>query len=252
MSKIAELFEENDDWELKDIFKKEEFTKYKGSYTNAGFLDKYKNESKEKTKDFDKLLWKAQNQMLCRFWEAAKFINFDNVNSWLDLGCGTSDFFKYVLDNTENKIKEIVGVDLTQDFLDISSEKLKEYDVKQEYFNHDITTFDLNRKFDLITVSGIIQCMDIVQLPLLMERIVSHLNENGQIWLDTINFDYRYKRRYYIVWTFKESEIIKLFEHYGFSNIQTTTFNITPKKDENKQGFFLCVWGQKNVGIDNG
>ena len=245
MSKIKELFPDNDTWELKHIFNKSEFTKYKGRYSNAGFLDIWQNESPLKKNEYEKLSWTAHNQMMCRFWEAAKHINWNNVHTWLDLGCGTGDFFKYVLDNTENNIEEIVGVDLTQDFLDITKQKLNECNVKKEFINHDITTFDLNRKFDLITVSGIIQCLNIEQLPLLMERICSHLNEGGKIWFDTINYDYRHKRRYYIVWTFKEAEIIKLFEHYGFNNLQATTFNITPKKDENKQGFFLGVWGHK-------
>jgi ubiquinone/menaquinone biosynthesis C-methylase UbiE len=181
--------------------------------------------------------------MLGRFAFAENVIAWSKVNSWLDLGCGCGDFFRHVLENRGQHIQEIVGVDITRDYLEISSAKVEKFNLKKEFINNNIIEVNLNRKFDLITFSGILQMFDIKQVPVLMDKICSYLKPGGQLWFDTLNYEYSKRRNWFKLWTFKIDELIKLFEHYGFQNIRADTFHTNQGKNISKAGFILSCHG---------
>jgi trans-aconitate methyltransferase len=194
--------------------------------------------------------------MFCRFNLAKQTINWKQVNSWLDLGCGTGEFFKEVLDTTPNQIQKIVGIDLIDEFLKLSESNLSNYKVEKTFLNSSVTNLSKqieNQYFDLITVSGLLQCLDILQLPSLMQEIKNKSTINTQIWIDTLNYDYLKtfaspNRRYYGVITYLEKELKGMLEHYGFNNIVVGEFRQSLKKlEENQKGKYLfCYSNNKN------
>ncbi|MFH1496023.1 MAG: CapA family protein [Pseudomonadota bacterium] len=237
---------EQNAWDLDGIWDLDEFILYQRKINNTGFINLYKNKFSKKENDFEKLWWVSESQMLGRFAFAEYVIDWSKVNNWLDLGCGTGDFFKLVLENKGKHIQEIVGVDATKDYLEISSAKVEKFNLKKEFRNESITEIDLNRKFDLITFSGILQTLDIQQVPVLMDRICSHLSPGGQVWFDTLNYGHFKQRKYFDLWTFKTDELIKLFEHYGFQNIRAETFDTDPEINVSDTGFMLSCYGIYN------
>ena len=153
-------------FELDKVFNLKDFDKYNGKYNNEYLLNvKYKEEADAKKDNWDKLYWGSKGEMFCRFNLAKQTIDWSRVNTWLDLGCGTGEFFKEVLETTPNQIQKIVGVDLIDSFLELSESNLGEYKVEKTFLNSSVTNLPNeleNKHFDLITVSGLLQCLDTI------------------------------------------------------------------------------------------
>jgi SAM-dependent methyltransferase len=244
-------------FELENIFDLKDFEKYNGKYNNEYLLNvKYGKEADAKKDNWDKLYWGSKGEMYCRFELAKQTIDWSKVNTWLDLGCGTGEFFKEVLDNTPNQIEKIVGIDLIDSFLEQTKSNLGNYKVEKKFLNSSVISLPKeleSQKFDLITISGLLQCLDILQLPLLMEEIKNKASNNTQIWIDTLHYDYlksfvSANRRYYGVITFKKEELKGMLEHYGFNNVVVGDFKQSLKKlEENQKGKYLfCYSNNKN------
>jgi ubiquinone/menaquinone biosynthesis C-methylase UbiE len=244
-------------FELDKVFNLKDFDKYNGKYNNEYLLNvKYKEEADAKKDNWDKLYWGSKGEMFCRFNLAKQTIDWSRVNTWLDLGCGTGEFFKEVLETTPNQIQKIVGVDLIDSFLELSESNLVEYKVEKTFLNSSVTNLPNeleNKHFDLITVSGLLQCLDIMQLPLLMKEIKNKSSVETQIWIDTLNYNYlksfaSANRRYYGVITYLEKELKDMLEHYGFNNVVVGEFKQSLKKlEENQKGKYLfCYSNNKN------
>lgn len=71
-------------------------------------------------------------------------ISFDN---YLDLACGTGN----VTAKLANNFKEAIASDLSEDMLIEAKDKLKKEKVKCKLLCADMTNFNINKKFDLIT-----------------------------------------------------------------------------------------------------
>lgn len=158
-------------WVLSDILNLEEFSKYHRKFDNTGFIGLYNNVYSKRKRDFEKQWWASESQMMGRFVFAENVIDWSRVTNWLDLGCGTGDFFRLVLEKEGRQVREIVGVDATKSLLEISSAKLEKFNLKKEFIYKNIVEVNCNRKFDLITLSGVLQTFDIKQVPVLMDKI---------------------------------------------------------------------------------
>lgn len=241
-------------WVLDGILNLEEFSKYHRKFDNAGFVGLYNNVYSKRKKDFEKQWWASESEMLGRFVFAKNVIDWSRVAYWLDLGCGAGDFFRLVLENKGQQVQEIVGVDMTNSLLGISSAKLEKFNLKKEFINKNITGINFNRKFDLITLSGVLQTLDIEQIPVLMDKISSCLKPGGQLWFDTLNYEHSRQRKWSDLWTFKMNELVKLFEHYGFREIKADTFDTTPEIGISKTGLMLSCHGilESSTPVDYG
>ena len=71
-------------------------------------------------------------------------ISFDN---YLDLACGTGN----VTAKLANNFKESIASDLSEDMLIEAKDKLKKEKVKCKLLCSDMTNFNINKQFDLIT-----------------------------------------------------------------------------------------------------
>lgn len=141
----------------------------KSLYSNsARFYDKG-NEIKDFTCDID-------------FYKS--FI--DETTRVLELGCGTGRITLTLLD----KCKQITGVELSDQMLDILRGKVQKIDQhsqsKIKLIKSDMSNFDLNEKFDLIIFPGVaFQALTTNgQRNSCLKCVKRHLSDNGKVIID--------------------------------------------------------------------
>lgn len=209
---------------------------------NDRYLDLYKTKLSNNRDDFKKLDWVSEQQMLCRFVMAERVIDFSIVNSWIDLGCGTGDFFQYILN--KHSVARVVGLDATDQFISISKEKNKDY--KVDYVVDNIMTYKSPELYDLVTLSGILQLLDFDKIDTVFAIITSLVKPSGQIWIDTLNYDYENMRRKNSLWRFKQDELIDLLKKHNFSNVVSNAFNEAVEITDSEESLIRYLYGVKN------
>ncbi|MBF0479346.1 MAG: class I SAM-dependent methyltransferase [Candidatus Omnitrophica bacterium] len=99
--------------------------------------------------------------------------------SVLDVGCARGEFLYYLKHLSGLKIKHIAGVDYSQGLID-SAQRFA--GLKGVAFQcGKAENFQLNQKFDVITMSGVLSFFDDIHQPLLNLR--NHLENNGVIFI---------------------------------------------------------------------
>ncbi len=209
---------------------------------NDRYLDLYKTKLSNNRDDFKKLDWVSEQQMLCRFVMAERVIDFSKVNSWIDLGCGTGDFFQYIL--SKHPVARVIGLDATDQFVSISKEKNKDY--KVDYVVDNIMTYKSAELYDLVSLSGILQLLDFDKIDDVFTILASLVKPGGQIWIDTLNYDYENMRRKNSLWRFKQDELIDLLKKHDFSNVVSNAFNEAVEITDSEDSFLRYLYGVKN------
>jgi len=99
--------------------------------------------------------WRSKASQTLRFKVLAKEIRSNE--SVLDVGCGTGDFFQYImLERDLPLIKEYTGTDLSSELITIAKQRYAEYSA--EFMTKDILKHAVTpetRKFDVVVASGI-------------------------------------------------------------------------------------------------
>ena len=133
--------------------------------------------------DIDYQLWKEQILKVCNE-------NDVKLEDYLDVGCGTGNMTVLLAPY----VKNICGVDLSEDMLFQAEEKLRQKRFKARFVCQDMRNLNLNKKFDLITC-----CLDAVNYLLKEEDLVMffkavhwHLKDDGLFVFD-INSFYKLK-----------------------------------------------------------
>lgn len=111
-----------------------------------------------------------------------------SLNNYLDIACGTGN----VLLRVGRNFKEIYGVDLSEDMLRESFDKLKKNKIKGRIVCQDMRELALNRKFDLITsvLDSTNYITDNEGLLDYLKGVYDHLEDNGLFIFD-INSYYK-------------------------------------------------------------
>jgi len=110
-----------------------------------------------------------------KYWKAEILKKIPQSESILDLACGTGILTEQIAKKFPN-IK-IVGVDVTQNYLEIAERKLSAYE-NVSFVNQDAEKLNLNYKFDCITSSYIPKyCTP----EILIKSCLDHLKPNGKI-----------------------------------------------------------------------
>jgi 2-polyprenyl-3-methyl-5-hydroxy-6-metoxy-1,4-benzoquinol methylase len=227
----------------------EEAKLYKTKLTNDGFIENYKNTISKRKEDYQKCRWMSDSQMNLRFEMAKKVINFNKIKTWLDVGCGTGNFFESVL-NDNNSIQSITGTDAVNTFINISKEKNKKFNnVQQKFYVKNLYDLDppTDGTFDMVSMSGLLQLLDLDKIELTILKLASLVKHSGIIFIDTLNYNYYTinTRRKHGLWYFRKEELIKLFELNGFSNIDCNTFN-SKLQIKNNDGMYVYCLGRKD------
>jgi len=110
-----------------------------------------------------------------KYWKAEILKKIPQSESILDLACGTGILTEQIAKKFPKA--KIVGVDVTQNYLEIAKKKLSVYE-NVSFVNQDAEKLNLNYKFDCITSSYIPKyCTP----ELLIKSCLDHLKPNGKI-----------------------------------------------------------------------
>lgn len=104
----------------------------------------------------------------------------DNV---LDLGCGIGITTEYI---DSLGVSEVIGVDLSPKLFEYARDTVENI----EFIVHDITTLELGKKFDVISICDVMEHVPRERYPDLFRVIKSHLKENGKVFISIPDPDY--------------------------------------------------------------
>lgn len=99
--------------------------------------------------------------------------------SLLDLGCARGEFLHFINNNFESE--KLVGVDISNKM--INDAKTNDQLVGIDFIESDILNFNVDYKFDFITISGLISYLKINQLEELIRNAKIHSKKQGYILL---------------------------------------------------------------------
>ena len=149
--------------------KKEIFSQY-----NKAFKKKY---------DFEKVLWSNKKSMINRYKLFFQFIKYKKFKFWLDVGSGTGSIFSYH-DRLNIKIDSRLGIEINKNLYNFSIQK--KYKKKTAFKNIDIYNYKSMKKYDLISLIGVLQnCAHTPEK--FLNRIFLKLRKNGIVFLTTKN-----------------------------------------------------------------
>jgi demethylmenaquinone methyltransferase/2-methoxy-6-polyprenyl-1,4-benzoquinol methylase len=119
------------------------------------------------------------------FWKNEILKQIPEVNSILDLACGTGILTRKIAKKFPNT--KIVGVDITETYLNLAKKNSASYN-NISYVHQDAENLNLNLKFDCITSSYIPKYCD---AEILVKKCLNHLNPKGKI----IFHDFTYPKK---------------------------------------------------------
>lgn len=117
-----------------------------------------------------------------RFWKKEILKQISNANAILDLACGTGILTREIAEKFPSA--QIVGVDITQSYLDVAKQNSKQYE-NISFILQDVEQLNLGMKFDCITSSYIPKYCN----PQILVRVcMNHLNPEGKIVLHDFTY----------------------------------------------------------------
>lgn len=221
---------------------------------NVNILEAYQDKYWKKFKsDQQRLLWSTKSNMTCGFNVSHQLIDFKRVKSFIDVGCGTGNYFQDVL--SRYQINKVVGVDAVSNFISVSKEKNKQHDIN--YINENIFNLNDIGKYDLCTFNGVLQTLDLSSISDVFQVLNNLVSENGQLWITTLNYYKIMKhywssdhRRFVGLWKYKFEEMIYHMKdefddiRYGFYNPDAVLM-----EDKNEADFVFVYGTKKKEGV---
>lgn len=138
------------------------------------------------------------------FWKHKMLEQLSNEKTVLDLACGTGILTKQIAEKLPRA--EIVGVDITKNYLEKAKNKLLSYQ-NISFIIQDAEKLNLGKKFDCITASYLPKYCTAT---ILIKNCVDHLNSGGKIVLH--DFTYPQNKLFQKLWNF----YFKLLNLAGF------------------------------------
>lgn len=138
------------------------------------------------------------------FWKHKILEQLSNEKTVLDLACGTGILTKQIAEKLPHA--EIVGVDITKNYLEKAKNKLIQYP-NISFIIQDAEKLNLGKKFDCITASYLPKYCTAT---ILIKNCVDHLNSGGKIVLH--DFTYPQNKLFQKLWNF----YFKLLNLAGF------------------------------------
>ena len=152
------------------------------------------------------ILYKDRNQEEARGFvdHLTAFLQLPKKAEILDLACGTGILTKQIAEKLPHA--EIVGVDITKNYLEKAKNKLLSYQ-NISFIIQDAEKLNLGKKFDCITASYLPKYCTAT---ILIKNCVDHLNSGGKIVLH--DFTYPQNKLFQKLWNF----YFKLLNLAGF------------------------------------
>jgi cyclopropane fatty-acyl-phospholipid synthase-like methyltransferase len=193
-------------------------------YSKKSIIDEY-NQAAENKLEFEKVKWGSQEKMLNRFFQIIKELDFEAVNSWLDIGSGTGAFQAIV--NTSFPKLRCIGIDISKGLTDFASSRSDIDFSKTHFVNTDFLDFK-SEKFDLITCVGVLQKTNF-EIDDFFSKTYDLLNPGGRFLLDTKNIEWEaflqdgFEPEKSHRWFFS-NDLVNSASSSGFKNIQVKGF----------------------------
>jgi demethylmenaquinone methyltransferase/2-methoxy-6-polyprenyl-1,4-benzoquinol methylase len=146
-----------------------------------------------------------------KYWKKEIIKKIPNCNSILDLACGTGILTFQIAEKLHDA--KIVGVDITESYLEIAQKKLKPYQ-KIKFLCQDAEKLNLDQKFDCITSSYIPKYCNAETL---VKVCLNHLNAGGKIILHDF--------------TYPKNRFVRLFWKLYFVILHMTGYLLSQWKD---------------------
>lgn len=211
-------------------------------------IEHYRDISSKKPLDYQKNRWNSNKQMYSGIKMSEKIIDYKSINSWIDIGCGTGNFFEYILPKYKN-IKNITCVDAVKEFTEITSDKINKLNsnVNIRKIHSPIHDINITEKFNLVTLSGVLQVLDLDKIYETFDMLTSLVSENGQLWINTANYNFKdvEKRRSGGIYRFKPKELELLLKKYNFSIIDSKTYDMDSNISKDIESEFVYLYGKK-------
>ncbi len=134
--------------------------------------------------------WQGWMQLL-------KYFNFKTKLDILDLGCGNARFAKFLTENLNKSISiNYVGIDFSKDLLNLGTKELLKIQKERKNFKFKLINlnfieenFNLNKKFDLIVLFGVMHHIYDEKIRIILfNKINLLLNKNDQFIFTTWQF----------------------------------------------------------------
>lgn len=208
-----------------DFYKNDNVVAVGQSRMNERLLD---NESNWRV-----LLWYGDKGLMYAFKKSISLIDFSKVNSWIDIGCGTGEYFDFIMNKMKNEnIKRFVGVDINSGILERMDNYLKDNSkIPYNLINCDIANDDLNvlldnEKFDLVTMTGVITMMNMNDIQQVFDKLKLLSNNITQFFVTGVNYNMPVPKRKYGIFTrYKKEELEYMFKKSNFKNISSDIYN---------------------------
>ena len=176
---------------------------------------------------------KSTFQGITNFADEHKSITMDHIDKTeltklvrkekevLDVGCGVGRLSFWLA----KRSKKVIGIDYSDPLIEIAKYEAKKRKIKNvEFYCKSCTDIDLNKKFDLIIVFGLLIYMDEEDVIKTIQQLKQHLGKKGKIILkESVGTSGKYivnkfskelNAKYNAIYRTPE-EIIKLFENNG-------------------------------------
>ena len=159
------------------------------SFQNSIIVKKHKDdvkheytESSKLPTDEQKAMWGSEASMLNRFRLGLDTINWTNVKTWLDIGCGTGRFFQ-LAERQNLQFQQLIGVDFTEALIVQAQERDFSNPINFEVCDLETMPADI-QNVDLITLIGVLQLCG-CSLKIALNKCVDRLAVGGQVFLTT-------------------------------------------------------------------
>lgn len=114
-------------------------------------IERYNKRLEKYGVDPKTLGWGSRKDQITRFSAAVRYVDFAG-KSVLDIGCGFSDFYEFLVDNGI-KIKKYTGIDINEELIEVSKKRYpeNEYEVRNILLNN----YDIEQA-DIVTLFGLL------------------------------------------------------------------------------------------------
>lgn len=202
----------------------------------------YKHDNKKKL-NYQKVLWSSESSMIGRFWLLKNLIKKKNFLTWLDVGCGTGDIFRYF--SNYNILK--YGIEQSRYLCRLAKKENPDVTI----FNRSLNNFNRkDYKFSLVSCIGVLQNCGCAPT-LFLNKICKLIEKKGMLFLTSKNINWnQFKINGFIInsnhsW-FDIGEIKKILAKNNLKIIKAGGFLPKKKKiTKINESHTFYIWAKK-------
>ncbi len=153
-------------------------------YEHHQVKKEYTVAAKKHNEEYKKVMWASEQSMLNRFSLAISMLDFSNAKSWLDVGCGTGELQRQVLE--KNPKIDAMAIDICDELICFAKDKLQNYKINLSLI--DFMNIE-EKNFDIITCIGVLQKTSFTPKQF-FQKCFDILKPEGKIFLDTKNINW--------------------------------------------------------------